>query len=109
MTPDAKDLCARLLNKDPTQRLGAGPTDAEEIRNHPWFECIDWQKIESKALAPPYRPQLDCGDDVKHFPPEFTNLQPSPQDLESLKAQNDQFPNFSYDHRDGEDFEMQNF
>jgi len=46
---------------------------------------------------------------VKHFPPEFTNLQPSPQDLESLKAQDgNKFPTFSYS-KDGEDFEMSNF
>jgi protein-serine/threonine kinase len=78
LTPDARDLCTRLLIKNPTERLGAGETDAEEIKCHPWFECIDWKKIESKVLAPPYKPQLDHSDDVKHFPPEFTNLQPSP-------------------------------
>lgn len=109
LTPDARDLCTRLLIKNPAERLGSGETDAEEIKCHPWFECIDWKKIENKQLAPPYKPQLDHSDDVKHFPPEFTNLQPSPQDLESLKAQDgNKFPTFSYS-KDGEDFEMSNF
>jgi protein-serine/threonine kinase len=109
LTPDARDLCTRLLIKNPAERLGGGETDAEEIKCHPWFECIDWKKIESKVLAPPYKPQLDHSDDVKHFPPEFTNLQPSPQDLESLKAQDaSKFPTFSYS-KDNEDFEMSNF
>ena len=78
LTPDAKDLCAGLLHKDPNQRLGSGENDAEDIKNHPWFECIDWKKIGEKTMVPPYQPQLDQEDDTKHFLPEFTNLQPSP-------------------------------
>lgn len=78
LSEDARDLCTKLLQKDPNQRLGSSESDAEDIMCHPWFECIDWQKISSKALAPPYKPQLDRPDDVKHFPPEFTGLQPSP-------------------------------
>jgi serine/threonine protein kinase len=45
---EARDLCSRLLKKDPAERLGSGETDAEEIKFHPWFECIDWKKIENK-------------------------------------------------------------
>lgn len=98
LSPEARDLCSRLLIKNPLERLGAGEQDAEEIKCHPWFECIDWKKIESKQLAPPYKPQLDNASDVKHFPPEFTTLKPSPQDLESLKAQSaSKFHDFSYD------------
>jgi len=101
---DARDLCAKLLQKDPIHRLGSGENDAEEIMCHPWFECIEWQKIYNKELKPPYTPQLDRDDDVKHFPPEFTGLQPSPQDLESLKADGGTaFPNFSYQ-KSGDEF-----
>lgn len=38
----AKDLCKRLLDKDPNTRLGSGPRDALDIKEHPWFECINW-------------------------------------------------------------------
>ena len=54
LTPDARDICAKLLHKDPNQRLGSGSTDAEEIKSHPWFECIDWTKILEKTITPPY-------------------------------------------------------
>lgn len=72
LAPEARDLCDRLLQKDPNQRLGSESGDATDIKNHPWFDCIDWKKIEEKQLQPPYKPQLDRPTDVKHFPPEFT-------------------------------------
>ena len=106
LTPDARDICAKLLHKDPNQRLGSGATDAEEIKSHPWFECIDWSKILEKTITPPYQPQLDQEDDTKHFLPEFTNLQPSPQDLGSLAADDGgAFNGWSYDRGDDE-FQM---
>jgi serine/threonine protein kinase len=71
---DAKDLCLKLLQKDPSMRIGSGETDAEEIKAHPWFSCIKWDDIKNKTLTPPYCPQLDKASDTKHFPPEFTNL-----------------------------------
>ena len=56
LSPDARDICDKLLKKDPNERLGSGEGDAEDIMCHPWFECINWDKISSKALAPPYIP-----------------------------------------------------
>lgn len=75
---------------------------------HPWFACIDWQKIYAKVLAPPYKPQLDRPDDVKHFPTEFTGIQPSDQDLEHKKGGSEtSFPNFSYQKQDDIESMMQ--
>lgn len=48
MTPECKDLIERLLTMDYTKRLGA--KGAQEIKNHPWFKQIRWDKIRtSKA------------------------------------------------------------
>ena len=106
LSPEARDLCTKLLIKNPLERLGGQEDDAEAIKCHPWFDCIDWKKIENKMLAPPYKPQLDSSDDVKHFPSEFTALQPSLTDLESLKAQSaTAFPDLSYENGN-EDFNM---
>lgn len=54
LSPEAKDFCQKLLIKDPELRLGA--KGIEEIRDHPWFENISWDKIEKKVMEPPYRP-----------------------------------------------------
>ncbi len=48
LSENAKDLCMKLLDKDPKTRLGSGPTDAEEIMAHPWFQSINWHTIVEK-------------------------------------------------------------
>lgn len=48
MSPEAQDLLKRLLCKDPLKRLGAGKSDAEEIKQHPWFNQLDWNMVLKK-------------------------------------------------------------
>ena len=47
---DAANLIKRLLNKQARFRLGGGPRDAAEVMEHPFFESIDWVKLENKEL-----------------------------------------------------------
>jgi len=42
-----------LLNRNPNKRLGAGPTDAEEIKKHPWFEGVNWDDVYNRKLSVP--------------------------------------------------------
>lgn len=30
----------------------------EEVRRHPWFRSIDWEKLEAKELVPPFVPDV---------------------------------------------------
>lgn len=93
----ARDICSKLLTKDPEKRLGAGENGAQELKEHPWFESINWDLIYQKKIPPPYKPQLDTQHDTKHFPTEFTNMKLSPQDVESLKDTNDKWDGFTYE------------
>ena len=38
LTPDARDLIRKFLKRQVNQRLGAGPTDADSIKTHPYFK-----------------------------------------------------------------------
>lgn len=76
LSDNAKDLLSKLLIKDPNKRLGGGESDAEDIKKHPWFANISWEDIYNKTQKPPYTPQLDSPDDVKHFCPGFTKIDP---------------------------------
>ena len=63
-----KDIVSRLLKKNPEERLGSGPGDGEEIRNHPWFSSTDFDIIGSKKYShPPFIPKLKSEVDVSYF------------------------------------------
>lgn len=55
----AVDLLTKLLEKDPTKRLGNTQGGMQEIRNHPWFESINWDKMQARMTDPPYKPILE--------------------------------------------------
>lgn len=74
VSDEAKDLLAKLLVKDPTQRLGGSEKDAQEIKDHPWF--TGWEQIINKTAKPPYIPNLPNDDDVGHFDEQFTKMDP---------------------------------
>lgn len=63
----ARDLLGRLLTKDPTKRLGNTAGGVLALRDHPWFEEVEWDHIFNKRVTPPYKPQLQNGEDTCHF------------------------------------------
>ncbi|KAJ0489321.1 putative protein kinase AGC-PDK1 family [Helianthus annuus] len=46
---DARDLIDKLLDIDPAKRPGAGPDGYESLKNHPFFQGIDWHDIRSRC------------------------------------------------------------
>ena len=55
-SPMAKSLLEGLMEKDPTQRLGANGID--EIKQHAWFDPMDWGLLEAGYLVPPFVPKV---------------------------------------------------
>nr|AHZ63923.1 phototropin [Cymbomonas sp. XIVI] len=54
VSPELKDLLTKLLNKDPSQRLGAFG-GAEEVKQHPWFDSIKWALLRTQKA--PFFPE----------------------------------------------------
>uniref|UniRef100_A0A7S3P5Y3 Non-specific serine/threonine protein kinase n=2 Tax=Amphora coffeiformis TaxID=265554 RepID=A0A7S3P5Y3_9STRA len=79
VSPNAKSLLKGLLMKDPTRRLGSGPTDAEEIKSHVFFHDIQWEKLFRGEIPAPWRPNITNKLDTSQFDKEFTNMKMSPQ------------------------------
>ncbi|KAI9342288.1 kinase-like domain-containing protein, partial [Obelidium mucronatum] len=50
-----KDIIKRLLEPDPTKRLGT-LGDGDEIRAQPFYAKINWQKVEERKMNPPFLP-----------------------------------------------------
>lgn len=42
-----------LMDRDPRSRLGASAKDAEAIKEHPFFNNIDWKRVMNKEYELP--------------------------------------------------------
>ena len=67
LSPVAKDLFTKILLKDPEKRLGGGIRGAAEIKEHEWFKDVQWDDYVNTRIEPPYIPELDSPEDLKHF------------------------------------------
>jgi len=63
-----QSLLQGFLTKSPTERL----SDPEKIKSHPFFKSIDWEKLHSKNIRPPYIPPVKSLMDDSQISPEFT-------------------------------------
>lgn len=62
LSPEAKDLISRLLC-DVQHRLGS--LGAEQIKAHPWFKDIVWDKLYDMDAA--YKPEVNGELDTQNF------------------------------------------
>ncbi|XP_063291680.1 protein kinase C delta type-like [Pelobates fuscus] len=49
LSPEERDILERLLCKIPSERLGKNVN----IRDHPFFQSIDWKELEAGRVTPP--------------------------------------------------------
>ncbi|KAI9464927.1 AGC/Akt protein kinase [Lactarius psammicola] len=96
----ARSILTGLLTRDPAQRLGVN--GAEEIKRHPFFEKIDWQRLAQKKIQPPFKPSVRSPVDVSNFDTVFTAEQPLDSVVEGSQLSQTvqaQFEGFSYNAR----------
>jgi len=75
--PSTLDLCQSLLKKEPEQRLGSGPEDAQEVMKHHYFAGVNWDDLYHKRVAVPYKPAVSGENDISNFNPELTRRDPT--------------------------------
>jgi hypothetical protein len=56
ISPESHDLVGRLLEKDPTERLGVLSGGEKDILTHPWFADMDLKGLRQKEVTAPYIP-----------------------------------------------------
>ena len=47
--------------------------DTAELREHPFFSCIDWKALLLKQVTPPFKPVVESDESTANFDPEFTS------------------------------------
>lgn len=77
LSAEAQSLLRALFKRNPCNRLGAGVDGVEEIKRHPFFVTIDWNKLYRKEIKPPFKPAVGRPEDTFHFDPEFTARTPT--------------------------------
>ncbi|KAH8681177.1 protein kinase [Xylariales sp. PMI_506] len=98
MPRDSVSILQKLLTREPDQRLGSGPTDAQEVMSQPFFRNIVWDDIYHKRVAPPFLPQIKNATDTSNFDSEFTSVTPVLTPVQSVlsQAMQEEFRGFSY-------------
>lgn len=88
----------QLLNRDPKKRLGAGPSDAAEIKQHPFFHGVNWDDMLAKRVPPPFCPSITGPLDTSNFDEEFTRERPALTPINGVlnRVEQQEFQAFSY-------------
>ena len=70
-TNEAKDIIKQLMAKDPRKRLGHGKNGIEDIKNHPFFNGVDWEMMQMQLVEVPFKPSLNSVSDTRYVDKEF--------------------------------------
>ncbi|XP_063922265.1 putative protein kinase C delta type homolog isoform X4 [Zophobas morio] len=99
LTAEASAVVLLFLEKDGNKRLGNRFCPAGDIQDQPFFQPILWDRLETRMLEPPFKPNLQHPLDTQYFDKTFTvekaKLTPIEQNILQSMDQT-QFQGFSY-------------
>uniref|UniRef100_A0A1B6D3M7 protein kinase C n=1 Tax=Clastoptera arizonana TaxID=38151 RepID=A0A1B6D3M7_9HEMI len=99
ITLEGKTILRQLLEKDSSKRLGANDSGALDVIMHPFFNGLDWTRLERRELLPPFKPDVSHPLDVQYFDRAFTaeRARLTPVDKSILQSMDQtQFQGFTY-------------
>jgi serine/threonine protein kinase len=73
-TSASKTLLLKLLQKEPTHRLGRN--GALEIRGSEFFSAIDFWKLSMREIQPPFKPEVTNEEDTRYVPKTYLSAKP---------------------------------
>lgn len=66
--PDVQDLLSKLITRDLSKRLGNLQNGSEDVKAHPWFSEVVWEKLLARYIETPYEPPIQQGQgDTSQF------------------------------------------
>nr|CCA23228.1 RAC family serine/threonineprotein kinase putative [Albugo laibachii Nc14] len=99
VSSSARSLTLKLLNRDPSKRLGSGQRGGQDIMDHTFFEQIDWEKLLRKEYEPPFVPDVSSTDDVTNVPEMFQSMPAVDSPVKGKQGDAHHFEDFSYQER----------
>lgn len=99
ISKEAASVLSLLFERNPVERLGMPGCPKGNLRDQPFYKSIDWNKVESRQMEPPFKPKIKSASDVGYFDTDFTmeraNFTPPDKDL--LRTMNQEvFRGFSF-------------
>jgi len=88
----ARDLITKFLDKDPETRL----QEIQDIKSHPYFQGINWEKLYNKEITPPFIPNVKTKESTDLIDKQFTNMDIKREISPGVAIQNDAFEGFTY-------------
>lgn len=58
LSKEALKCLQSLLEKDVTIRLGSMGSSEGDVKYHPFFSEINWERLERREVEPPFKPQV---------------------------------------------------
>ena len=90
---DAANLLKQLLEKDPEKRL----QEAKQIMSHPYFAGMDWDRLYSKQIPPPYIPLVSSATSLENISEDFVNQDVNLKDEGNISnSENAAFTGFTW-------------
>lgn len=111
ISQSAKSIISGLLNRDPQKRLGVVGRGFDEIKEHPFYEGLDWDALYKRQLDPPFKPKIAAM--TENFEKGFTSEPPTMSisannatkgDKEEELEMEDEFEGFTFS-RDDQQFD----
>ncbi|XP_047514675.1 putative protein kinase C delta type homolog isoform X6 [Pieris napi] len=76
LSAEGLDILTRLLDKDARTRLGAPECEHGDVRDHPFFREVPWDRLERRDLPAPFKPRVRHPLDTQYFDRAFTCERP---------------------------------
>ncbi|KAL7028727.1 hypothetical protein ACKWTF_005978 [Chironomus riparius] len=99
LSKESLKILQSLLEKDVSIRLGSMGAPDGDIKYHPFFAEISWEKLDRRELEPPFKPQVRHPLDTQYFDSQFTRerarLTPIDKNI-LISMDQKQFEGFSY-------------
>merc|ERR1740117_490486 len=67
VTDDAKDVIKKLLTRRQASRIGNLSRGHLDIKEHPWFASLDFEKLNDRKIKAPWKPKATNPMDSRNF------------------------------------------